>query len=301
MSAASLRSARRVSPKQICWVLVVLCLAALFPLQKRIDGDIGIYAKISDVLYIPPGTHLKLLCLGNEGLVADIYWTRVVQYFGREHLEGAGGEFRLLAPLLRITTELDPQLLVAYRFGAIFVMAKQPIGAGDPQAALQLLRRGIVANPNYWQLWQDLGFVYYWELHDYKMAAKIFAVGSNQPGAHYWLKALAGTVAAKGGDFETSRFLWSEIYRNAETEAVRSTAEYHLAALEATEQMGQLNDLLEIYKQKSGHEAHSFSDLIAIRLIRGFPVDPSGVPYVIGADGYTALGQGSQIHLHLLQ
>lgn len=294
-------SARKVSSKHICWVLVVLSLAALYPLQKRIDGDMGVYAKISDVLYIPPGTHLKLLCLGHEGLVANIYWTRVVQYFGREHMESAGGEFRLLVPLLRITTELDPQLLVAYRFGAIFVMAKQPIGAGDPQAALQLLRRGIVANPNYWRLWQDLGFVYYWELRDYKMAARIFAVGSNQPGADYWLKALAGTVAAKGGDLETSRFLWSEIYRHAETDEIRSNAEYHLAALTAKEQIGQLNNLLEIYKQKSGYDAHSFNDLVAIGMLRGLPLDPSGVPYVVGSDGYTALGQGSQVHLHLIQ
>jgi len=301
MSAAGLSSARRVSPKHICWGLLVLCLAALFPLQSQIDRDIGIYARISDVLYVPPGTNLKLLCLGNEGLVADVYWTRVVQYFGREHMEGARGEFRLLAPLLRITTELDPQLLIAYRFGAIFLMTKQPVGAGDPQAALQLLRRGIVANPNYWRLWQDLGFVYYWELHDYKMAAKIFAMGSRQPGADYWMKALAGTVAAKGGDLQTSRLLWSEIYRHAENDAIRNTAEYHLAALTAKEQIDQLNGLLEIYKRKAGHEAHSFRELNALGLMSGVPVDPSGVPYVIGADGCIALGKRSPINLRLLQ
>ncbi len=301
MSAAPANSFRRVSTRHVCWVALVLGMAVLFPLQKRIDGEMGIYAKISDVLYIPPGTHFRELCLGNEGLVADIYWTRAVQYFGRGHMEGTTEGFKLLAPLLRITTDLDPQLLIAYRFGAIFLTGKPPEGAGDPQAALQILRRGIVANPQYWRLWQDLGFVYYWQLHDYKTAAKIFAIGSNQPGADYWLKALAGTVAAKGGDLQTSRLLWSEIYTHAENDAIRNTAEVHLAALTAQEQINELNNLLEIYRSKAGHEARSFSELIASGFLRGVPVDPSGVPYMIGADGYAALGEGSQVKLRLLQ
>ncbi|HLY61399.1 MAG TPA: hypothetical protein VKV95_11670 [Terriglobia bacterium] len=302
MTAAAPSKSGLHSTRNACWALLVLGFLALFAVQRQIDRETDVYAKINEVLYVRSGTTLRSLCLGNEGLLADIYWTRAVQYFGRGLMEGTGERrFELLAPLLRITTDLDPQLIIAYRFGAIFLMARRPVGAGDPQGALQLIRRGIVANPDYWRLWQDLGFVYYWELHDYKSASKMFAIGSQQPGADFWMKALAGTVAAKGGDLETSRFLWSEIYRHAETDAVRKTAEYHLASLKARVDLDKLNDLLEIYRRKTGHDAHSIYDLTSSGLLSGLPKDPSGIPYVIGPDGHAALGEGSSVDLRMVQ
>jgi tetratricopeptide (TPR) repeat protein len=301
MSYNALRIPQGFSARRICWALLILGFAFLFLIQRRIDRQLGIYSKISDVLYIPAGTNLRRLSLGYEGLLADIYWTRVVQYFGRNHMENAGSRYELLAPLLRITTDLDPQLLIAYRFGAIFLMGNPPEGAGQPEEALQLIRRGIVANPDYWRLWQDLGFVYYWNFKDYKTAARIFKVGSERPGAAFWMKALAGTVAAKGGDVQTARFLWSEVYRHADTDAVRRTAEVHLELLDALDQIERLNGLLALYRQKEGHQAKSFNDLYASGLLRGLPVDPTGAPYVIGLDGRAHLGQGSPLKILLAQ
>ena len=108
---------------------------------------------------------MRQLSLGYEGLLADIYWTRVVQYFGGKRVAHST-EFKLLGPLLQITTDLDPHLLIAYRFGSIFLADKPPRGAGEPLEALALLHRGVVANPDYWRLWEDVGFVYYWDLKD---------------------------------------------------------------------------------------------------------------------------------------
>ena len=289
--------------------MLVVAFGLVALLQVGIDRERGVYAEIEEALYIKNGDTLGKLALGNEGLLASVYWTRVVQYFGRNQIEHTGMyKFKLLAPLLQITTDLDPHLLIAYRFGAIFLMGRPPEGAGEPQAALQFLRRGIVANPDYWRLWQDLGFVYYWQFKDYKTASKIFAIGGRMPGAQYWMKALAGTLAAKAGDIKTSEFLWSEIYRQAETDATRRTAEEHLAALRAEDDMQKLNQLLANYRYESGREPQSLFDLCTGGLLRcitnnpsGVPDDPSGVPYGIGPDGHVALGPGSKINLHLLQ
>ena len=55
---------------------------------------------------------------------------------GRQQSQGdETGDFRLLAPLLQVTTELDPKLLPAYQFGANFLAPKPPNGAGLPGAA----------------------------------------------------------------------------------------------------------------------------------------------------------------------
>lgn len=203
---------REINVKRVCGLLLLMCFLALVPLQQAIDQALQAQSRSVETLYIPSGNMLRRLSLGHEGLLADIYWTRVVQYFGRKRLDRAT-QFKLLGPLLRITTDLDPQLVIAYRFGAVFLAEKAPGGAGQPQEALQLLRRGIVANPDYWRLWQDLGFIYYWDLKDYASAARVFQTGAKRPGAGVWMKALAATVAARG-----------ERYRRCACSGQKSTA-----------------------------------------------------------------------------
>jgi tetratricopeptide (TPR) repeat protein len=279
--------------------LLLGALAALMPVQNRIEGAKGLEGPVEDALYMPSGRIIGELSLGNQGLLADIYWTRVVQYFGRKRLE-KDVRLDLLGPLLRITTELDPHLLIAYRFGAIFLSAKPPEGAGHPEKAIELLQRGIVANPDYWRLWQDLGFVYYWDLKDYAHAVKAFDAGSKQPGAEVWMKAIAAMVAAKGGDPETSKLLWTQIYHSAENKQMRENALDHLAALSAHQQLGYLDRLLARFRAQQGRPAKSFKELVDAGLLRGLPVDPGGVPYIVGRDGKAALGPHSKVKLRLL-
>ena len=300
MSLQNLLLPKPRTARWMCWVLLVIGYLALAPVQRSIDRQLGAYRDIADVLYVPSGATLRRLSLGHEGLLADIYWTRVVQYYGRKRLDQSI-RFDLLRPLLRITTDLDPRLLIAYRFGAIFLAEKPPGGAGEPEQALQLLRRGIVANPEYWRLWQDLGFVYYWNLKDYASAARMFEVGSKRPGAMIWMKVLAASVAAKGAEIQTSRLLWSEIYRNAENDQLRDSALAHLAALDAQEQIEKLDEMLARYREREGFEARAFRELVAAGFLASIPKDPSGVPYVVGPDGRTALSPQSKIDLQLLQ
>ncbi len=282
------------------WVALVSGCLALVPVQRAIDRYLFHSSENTNALYVSSGKALRHLSLGCEGLLADIYWTRVVQYYGRQRIAGAG-RFDLLGQLLRVTITLDPRLIIAYRFGAIFLAGKPPGGARQPEQALQLLRRGIVANPEYWRLWQDLGFIYYWDLQDYAGAARAFQAGSERLGAQIWMKTLAAAVAAKGKQTESSRLLWSEIYRQADNDQIRKSALEHLAALTAREQIQTLNDLLARYQQKEGHVARSFHELVAAGLLPAVSVDPSGIPYLVNPAGRADLAPTSRIDLRLLQ
>jgi hypothetical protein len=290
----------RRQAQYLAWGVLLASFAAVCLVQQTMDRHAASLGETSDVLYIPSGKVLRYASLGHEGLMADIYWTRVVQYFGRQRMAQAL-RFDLLGPLLAITTELDPHLLVAYRYGAIFLAEKLPDGAGQPEAALQLLRRGIVANPDEWRMWVDLGFIYYWDLKDYTSAARVFRAGSERPGAMVWVRTLAASVAAMGGETETSRLLWSEIYRNADNEQIRSSAQEHLFALAAQEEIGRLNGLLDAYARQFRQRAHSLSDLLGAGYLRVVPQDPSGVAYVVGEDGRARLAPESKVDLRLLQ
>ena len=289
--------AARTSTRIGWWLLLVTSGLALVPVRRGIDGAA---VEAGDVLYWGSGESLRHLSLGCEGLLADIYWTRVVQYYGRQRL-AKSGRFDLLGPLLQITTTLDPQLVVAYRFGAVFLAEKPPSGAGQPLQALHLLRRGIVANPDYWRFWQDLGFVYYWDLQDYAGASRAFRIGSERPGAGVWMRPLAAAVAAKGGERETARLLWSEIYRHADNDQIRRSAQDHLAALAAQDDLGRLNLLLVRYREHFGPRARTFGEIVAAGLLSRIPVDPSGVPYVVNSGGEADLSPASGVDLKLVR
>jgi len=277
--------------------MLVLALAGSVALRIRLERE-STRAEVTPVMYVTSGATLRRLSLGHQGLLADLYWTRAVQYFGRQKLSGTG-DYRDLGRLLRISTELDPHLLIAYRFGAIFLAENPPAGAGRPDEALALLRRGIAANPSYWRLWQDLGFIYYWDLKNYPQAASALEAGSRQPGADLWMKTLAASVAAQGGELATSRLLWFQVYSQAGNESIRQSAREHLAAIKTAEDMAQLNKLLVEFGQREGRPASSIDDLVRAGMLPGRPADPSGVPYEVGNDGKAALGPGSRVDLQM--
>ncbi len=235
-------------------------------------------------LYIQSPKTLRRLCLGYTGLLADIYWTRAVQYFGEQHHKGTG-DFRLLAPLLQVTVELDPHMLPPYQFGANFLGPQPPNGAGLPGDALVLLKNGIAHNPDQWRLYYNLGFLYFTEFKDYSKAAEAFAQGAQLPITNGYMPILAARMAQQGGEFETSRILWYSTYQSTKEAAIRQNAVDHLRALQVDEEVTQLEGLVAKYKQQAGRLPTSIGDLERAGFIRGTPLDPNGHAYKLTPDG----------------
>ncbi|HTR64752.1 MAG TPA: hypothetical protein VMH85_03190 [Terriglobales bacterium] len=265
-------------------LLLVFFMAASILIVHRIEV-LRSGAALEEVLYISSPRLLKRLGLGYDGLLADIYWTRTVQYFGTKHRAGATS-YKLLAPLLEITTALDPQLIVAYEFGGNFLAPRPPYGAGMPQKAIALVERGIQNNPDEWRLYYQLGFIRYMDLNDYAGAARAFLDGSRVPHAHPWLKVLAAQMAQHAGEWETARMLWSTTYSTANDPAIRANAAAHIRALQADRDVIVLEILVAKYQKANGHPPKKLSDLVAAGILRGVPLDPLGHPYRLGQDGH---------------
>jgi tetratricopeptide (TPR) repeat protein len=237
-----------------------------------------------EALYISSPKVLRRMSLGYTGLLADIYWTRAVQYFGVQHHNGSG-DFRLLAPLLEVATELDPKLLPAYQFGANFLGPKPPSGAGLPGAALALMKFGIEHNPDQWRLYYNLGFLYYTEFKDYAKAAEAFERGAALPVTSEFMPILAARMAQHAGDFDTARMLWSTTYESTKETRIRQNAVEHLLALQVDEEVTQLERVVEKYRVQTGRLPASMGDLERAGFIRGTPADPKGHAYRLMADG----------------
>ncbi len=276
---------RRISV--IFSVLLLSALAGSVLLLRRVD-QVRTNATLEEVLYISSPQALKRLSLGYNGLLADIYWTRAVQYYGNKHHEGARN-YDLLAPLLEITTTLDPQLLVAYEYGANFLASKPPNGAGMPERAIALEEFGIRNNPDNWQLYYNDGFIHYMELKDYAGAAAVFARGAQVPNAHPLLAVLAGRMAEHAGDLQMARMMWSTTYQTTKDVNIRANAAAHLRALKVDEDVTNLEELTARYHQQTGLYPFSFAELQAAGMLQGIPRDPLGQPYKLMPDGSVEL------------
>jgi len=278
--------------------VAVPAIAALFlllyTLQVRIDAINRNHPQQREELLLRSAPMLKKMSLGYDALLADLYWTRTVQYYGFKRLNH-DANFELLSPLLDLTTELDPQLVVAYKFGAVFLSEHPPAGAGRPDLAVQLTRRGIAANPEEWRFWADLGFVYYWYAKDYVSAADAYLQGSRQPLAPVWMKAMAAAISAQGGSYRTSYFLWSEIYQSTQDAEIRKNALRQLQTLRAEEDAQYLEEIGKEFFARFHRYPAASRELVSAGLLPAVPVDPAGYPYVFTADGGVQLNPSSPI------
>jgi tetratricopeptide (TPR) repeat protein len=222
----------------------------------------------------------RYMSLGYTGLTADIYWTRAVQYFGGKH-HARSRQYQSLEPLLTLTTELDPQLLIAYYFGSFFLAQKPPEGAGDPDAAVRLVERGIKANPDQWRLYYHLGMIHYTERHDFNAASEAFERGAQNPKALPFIKVMAAAMRQRSGDINTARYLWTQILENTDDKLIKDNAIKHLASLRVDEDVSRLEQVVTAYKAKTSTTPNSWRDLINAGYLRRVPTDPTNTPYVL--------------------
>jgi tetratricopeptide (TPR) repeat protein len=267
----------------IATILLVAGMAGSIAVLRQL-GKIRTGASVEDVLYITSPKVLKRMSLGYDGLLADIYWTRAVQYFGNRHIARAS-HYKQLAPLLEITTTLDPQLLVAYQFGANFLAPAPPDGAGMPDKAIQLIEFGIQNNPDDWHLYYELGFICYMQKKDYALAAAAFERGSKVPNAHPFLKVLAANMAQHAGDIQMARALWKTTYQTTQDKDIRANAIAHLRALQVDEDVTLLEQIVTQYRNTTGRLPSTMSELVAGGMLRQLPRDPTGRPYKLVPEG----------------
>lgn len=235
-------------------------------------------------LYLQSDTAVKRLALAFQMLAADLYWIRTIQHYGADRLaKGGGAKYELLYPLLDITTTLDPRFTIAYRFGAIFLAEPYPGGPGRPDRAIALLEKGMKAEPTKWQYGLDIGFVHYWQFGDAATAARWFQNASALPRAPNWLRPLAATLLAQGGDRGSSRFLWQQLRDSTDQDWLRALAERRLLQLQALDQIDQLEALVRRFNERAEPGPITWERLVGAGALPSVPLDPAGAPYELNA------------------
>ena len=282
--------------KTICLAVVIaISMIATVGLARFVDArrpPVDVSAN-DESLYLNAKT-AKRISLGFNGLAADWYWMRSLQYVGKKILAQEGNaslddlsqlDLRLLGPLLENATTLDPEFLDPYEYAAVVLPAI------DVQDAIRITRKGIDANPNAWRLYQHLGYIY-WQQHDYAKAAEVYGRGAAIPGVPPWMQAMKARMAAEGGSRDTAREIYTRMFEQSADEKVKDMAHKRLMQLDSLDQRDELRKLLVAYQTRTGRCPANWREMN----FPGAPLDPSGAPYVLEPGKcQVELGPGSAI------
>ena len=289
--------------KDIALSLVIFGLgfAALISLTSKIEAiRPPLPAGYEDSDLTVEGGRLRGYSLGAEGLAADWYWMRALQYLGTKMIETEmhpGMDLkplnpRLLYPMLDNASTLDPRFMTVYIYGATVLPEV------DPNQAISLTQKGIDHNPNEWKLYHFLGFIY-WDLKDYPKAAEVYERGSHLAGAHNWMHMMSVNMRSEGGSRDTARQIYTQVYNEAQDEETRGFATARLLGLESLDEREAINTALAAFVEKNGRcpadWREAFSSLRGAKVNRRkelrfdsatlAPVDPSDTPYILLNEG----------------
>lgn len=262
------------------WPAVFGIVAAILvpTAQARIDVTLEAMGPEPDVSSVWTGPVVRAFSLGFPDILADLYWLRAVQYYGREKLANAPAAYADLAPLLETAAELDPRFEIVYRYGAVFLSEAFPVGAGQPDKGVAFLKKGADRNPQNWSLRQDQGFFTFVYLDDAVGGAAVLTEASEIPGSAPWLKPLAAKVLADGGSLEASLQMWTIIRDQSEPGALRLNAESQLQVVRNRLLIRQVEERIAEYRERTGDTSPSLAELHAKGVI-STTRDLSGVPF----------------------
>lgn len=300
-------SARRERVRNVMLALVVVAgLAASFGLARWLDARRPAEDPFAtyEELYVRPET-ARRMSLAFNGLAADWYWLRSLQYVGRKALAHEGKftlddlsplGLRNLGTLLEQSTTLDPQFMAAYEFGAVVLPSI------DRGAAIRLIERGIRENPQEWRLYHHLGYIY-WQADRFREASEAYEAGARQPGAPAWMQVMAAQMNAQGGSRAVAREMYRRMYEGSTDEQVRALAVMRLAQLESLEERERIQQALDAFRARAGRcpaDWREVAPLLRAARLRfdaaGAPLDPSDVAYVLDAAACdVSPGQDSKI------
>ncbi|MEP6741981.1 MAG: hypothetical protein ABJB61_05735 [bacterium] len=272
-------------------LIILIGLASVVGLSRWIDArkPPGDAAVEEEQLYLN-GRTVKRMSLGFNGLAADWYWMRSLQYVGGKLLSSTQTirlddmsplNLKLLAPLLDSATTLDPEFMEPYEYAAIILPGVKV------EDAIRITNKGIAANPSAWRLYQHLGYIY-WQQKDYQAAADAYGRGAGITGSPAWMEAMRAKMLSEGGSQNTAREIYMHMYQEAGDDQVKEMARRQLMRLDSLDEREGLRKLLATYKSRVGHCPSSWKDLAPVvrdlRLrvdVSGAPVDPSGAPYLL--------------------
>ncbi len=158
-----------------------------------------------DHLYFPSGRFLTEAAVGYREAVADYLWFRFIQYYGA--FAKGHNDLRYFDLLIEGITRLDPRFVEAYHFASLVAWSD----LGSFPKSLDLLKQGILHNPDVAKLPFQIGFTYYVFYKDYPRATFWFEAAAKCSDATDRERRFAAFASHRAGDERVSLELWKAL------------------------------------------------------------------------------------------
>ena len=235
---------RRVGPG-LAGALAVLALCATGTvLRVQAMGHALAAETYEDAYYAPPPRWLPLFSLGHDEALADLFWCRVLVYFGDELMHQ--GSVRYAFDYVDAILELDPRFRAPYRWiGMVAFYRPQGANAADARRAIEIMERGHDLFPDDGQLAWSVGAALAFELPglletpEEKDLARAEGLeylmqGVRLGGAPEWATLSNAAMLARLGRADQAARHLEEMYASVEDEATRAQIGERIAQLRSS-------------------------------------------------------------------
>jgi len=182
------------------------------------DGKDSVQAK-QERLYFPSGQFLREASLGFREVNADYLWFRFIQYYGS--FAKGHNNFMHFKLLIDGITTLDPHFIEAYHFASLVSWSD----LGKPYESVDILKRGILHNPDTARLAFQIGMIYHAVAHDFPRAAFWFNEAAECSDATDLDRRFAAYTRYRSGDNLGSIELWTDLYDQTDQPGMKKLAE----------------------------------------------------------------------------
>jgi len=261
---------------------VAVALTCSITAQRRLDDLRDRKTFHDELLYLPNEKILNHFTAGMDSVIADVLWIKCIQYTA-EHFKG-DRKFTWLNHMCNLITRLDPYFVAPYRYGGIFLAALK----ADDDAGIELLKKGMVRNPDAWELPYEIALTYLLNrgtrpdspIH----AAQYLAMAVETGHAPRSVLDAATALQSAHDLADVERAMWEKT-RESEDQLLRDLAERKLMELDLREACSQLDRAIALYISRYNRPPKTLDDLVTDQVIKAVPADPLGGTFFIDSMG----------------
>ena len=257
--------------KLILSSIIFYCAAVFFNVMSNASYPREIR---DDLRLVPTKEMVGLMSFDHRGAAADYLFTQVSIHSGSLMWKPLDIKFDSgwAYGMMDLVTDLDPRYREAYLMSGMGLIHS----FSDANLALPILKKGIKANPDSWEIPYWYGYDQYFYLDDNETASKYFMMAARKPGAPKTNWGLLVNISRESGYYENAYWAMKVMYESARSDKVKTIYGKKLVQLQNVLLIQRAADT---YKQEKDNEPATLDELVKTGYIDAIPEDPMGKGY----------------------
>ena len=216
----------------------------------------------------------RILALDHPGFLADMLFIQVNLHSGSLMWKPLYIDFdsKWAYRIMDVITDLDPKFYTAYLFSAMGLVHYHD----DVKLAAPILKKGMEAFPDSWELPFWAGYGYFNRLMDYQTASRYFWEAYNKPDSPKGFLGLMLSAMQKTGSFDKAAVAMKAMMDSTENPNLKTIYAKKLVRLK---NLDTLMKAAEAYKAKNGSFPDTLDTLVDLGFLKEIPQDPDGMTY----------------------